>query len=314
MSKTILITGIAGFIGSSLAKKVFELGYNVVGVDNLSTGNINNVPAKANFVKMDLSREDDYYLIPDITYDWVLHIAGQSGGIPSWEDNIYDFSSNSLATLLIINYCLKKDIKNIIYTSSMSVYGGVEIDRLPVTETHFLAPLTPYGVSKMTSEKYFSVYRSHFDNALIFRLNNTYGPGQDFSNFNQGMVSIFIGMAISRKNILVKGSDQRYRDFIYVDDVINAFERALSLDNPVGFHILNIATGVKTTVKHLLNLIVNNIPYDVDIIYSTKGTRGDQDGIYCDISKAYEILGWKPVIKLSEGIALTISSLLRGKI
>jgi nucleoside-diphosphate-sugar epimerase len=76
MSKPILITHIAGFIGSSLTKKVLELGYNVVGVDNLYAWNLNNAPAKANIVKNDLSREDDYYLIPDITYDWVLHIAG----------------------------------------------------------------------------------------------------------------------------------------------------------------------------------------------------------------------------------------------
>jgi UDP-glucose 4-epimerase len=311
--KIVLITGIAGFIGSNVAKKVIELGYHVVGVDNLSTGNITNVPSEATFVKMDLSFEDNYNLIPEMKYDWVFHIAGQSGGIPSWEDNILDLHSNIQASLLMINYCIKKNIKNIVYTSSMSVYGNVEKDRLPVVETHELAPLTPYGLSKMTAENYFSIYRNHFENALILRLNNTYGPGQDFNNLNQGMVSIFIGMALGGKTVLVKGSDQRYRDFIYITDVVNVFEKTLTLIKPLGFCTINIATGVKTTVRQLLDFIILNIPYDIDILISSQGTKGDQPGIYCDISAAYEKLGWRPKIKLNEGIALTISSLLKVK-
>ena len=311
MKRNVLITGIAGFIGSSVARKVLELGFNVVGLDNLSTGNIDNVPSKANFVKMDLSDKDAYDLIPNIPYDWVFHIAGQSGGIPSWEDDINDLYSNSLATLLIINYCIKKDLKNIVYTSSMSVYGNVKKESLPVVETHNLSPLTPYGVSKMTAENYFSIYRNYFENALMLRLNNTYGPGQDFTNFNQGMVSIFIGMALGGKTVLVKGSDQRYRDFVYITDVVNVFEKALTLVKPLGFCTLNIATGVKTTVRQLLDFISLNIPFEIDILISSQGTKGDQPGIYCDISAAYEKLGWRPKIKLNEGIALTISSLLK---
>jgi len=312
--KIVLITGIAGFIGSNVAKKVIELGYHVVGVDNLSTGNITNVPLEATFVKMDLSLEDNYNLIPEMKYDWVFHIAGQSGGIPSWEDNIWDLHSNSLASLLMINYCIKKKLKNIVYTSSMSVYGNVEKDRLPVVETQNLAPLTPYGVSKMTAENYFSIYRNHFENALILRLNNTYGPGQDFNNLNQGMVSIFIGMAFGEKSVLVKGSDQRYRDFIYITDVVNAFEMALKSKKILGFCILNIATGVKTTVRELLDLIVLNLPYDIEVLISSQRTKGDQSGIFCDILKALEILEWKPVIPLNKGVELTISSLLETKI
>lgn len=302
--ETLLITGVAGFIGSSVARLFISKGYQVIGVDNLSTGSISQLPEGIIFVKGDLSQETTFNDIPDTTISTVIHIAGQSGGVPSWEDNVNDLESNALAGLGVINFAISRSIKNIIYTGSMAIYGNPLSQ--PVQENSKPNPLTPYAVSKLMVEYYLSVYREYFDKILILRLNNTYGHGQILNNMQQGMVRIFLSQAFNDRKIIVHGSLSRYRDFIYIDDVSNAIYLA-TISQVKGLETLNISNNVKTTVGELVDIIVATIPFQIEVTVSDVGTQGDQSGIYCDNSRAKTILDWEPIISLEVGIQRVVS-------
>lgn len=303
---TILITGVAGFIGSSVANFFLAKNYTVIGIDNLSTGSSSNTPKGLVFIKGDLSDDATYSLIPDLLIHSIIHIAGQSGGIPSWEDNINDLKSNSIAGLKLINFATENKIKNFIYTSSMSVYGNPV--NQPSLESDLLNPLTPYAITKLTIEYYLRIYKDYFHKIHILRLNNTYGPGQELNNQQQGMIRIFLNAAINHKRIEVLGDLNRYRDFVFISDVVQAIFLSCELKNN-GFHVLNISTNKKTYVHQILDLIQKNLPFEIKIVVNLIGTKGDQNGIFCDNSEASRILGWSPKISIEEGIKMTIKSM-----
>ena len=306
--ETLLITGVAGFIGSSVTRLFISKGYQVIGVDNLSTGSITQLPEGIIFVKGDLSQETTFNDIPDITISTVIHIAGQSGGVPSWEDNVNDLESNALAGLRVINFAISRGIKNIIYTSSMAVYGNPLSQ--PVKEKSKPNPLTPYAVSKLMVEYYLNVYKDYFDKIFILRLNNTYGHGQILNKMQQGMVRIFLSQAFNDRKIIVRGSLNRYRDFIYIDDVSNAIYLA-TISKIKGLETLNISNNLKTTVRELIDIISAAIPFEIEVSVSETGTQGDQSGIYCDNSRAKKILNWKPITSLEDGINSIVSETMK---
>lgn len=307
MSKpTILITGVAGFIGSSVANYFLSRNFSVIGIDNLSTGNSNKTPKDLVFIKGDLSEDVTYSLIPDLVIHTIIHIAGQSGGIPSWEDNINDLKNNSIAGLKLINFAIERKIKNFLYTSSMSVYGNPV--NQPTLESDLLNPLTPYAITKLTIEYYLRIYKEYFQKVHILRLNNVYGPGQELNNHQQGMIRIFLNAAIFHKRIEVLGDLNRYRDFVYISDVVQAIFLSCESKNN-GFHVLNVSTNKKTYVHQILELIQKNLPFKIEIVVNLIGTKGDQKGIFCDNSEATRILEWTPAISIEEGIKMTIQSM-----
>lgn len=291
----ILITGVAGFIGSKIAEKFIEENHEVFGVDDLSTGKLSNVNSKTHFLKHDLSDRKVIDLLPK-ECDFILHLAGQSSGEISYDDPAADLMKNTVSTLNLIEYGKKIKVKKFLYASSMSVYGNVP--DMPVGENFSPNPISCYGISKLTSENYLKLFSSEVP-FISLRMFNVYGPGQDMQNLRQGMVSIFISQAINNNKIQVKGSIERFRDFIYIDDVVDVWFKFTFNPNLVNLTV-NLGTGIKTTVLELLETIKELNP---KFNYHIKGsTPGDQKGIFSDNSLISSLVDLNPFTKLSDGL------------
>ncbi len=297
--KHIIVTGGAGFIGSHIVERLISQGYKVTVLDNLSTGYEENIPQKAEFIKLDLGLESSYEVIKKLKCDAVFHLAGQSSGEGSFADPDYDFRSHVFSTFKLLEWGKEIGINRFIYASSMAVYGDPVY--LPVDENHPLNPKTFYAAAKISAETYINLYQTLGINTTIFRLFSIYGPGQNLTNKRQGMISIFLSYMLQSDPIIVKGSPERFRDFTYIDDVVDLW--LMALDNQVTFgRSYNIATGVKTTVKGLLNhlkISFGNQYYPIRIM---GGTPGDQFGIVGDITQISNDLKWKARIDLKTGI------------
>ena len=183
----------------------------------------------------------------------------------------------------------------------MSTYGDHKPPKC--IESTEKVPKSFYAVGKLASENYMRIYSDMGIACTALRFFNVYGIGQNLDNLRQGMASIFLAMAIKDHRILVKGSKDRFRDFVYVDDVVNAIVKSLNRDK--GFEAFNVCTGVPTTVEEVITTIVNKLPYTVGVTYSG-GTPGDQFGIYGDFSKIKDLLGWSPVYTFEDGMGKMI--------
>lgn len=295
----ILITGVAGFIGSHVASRFLKEGYHVVGVDDLSGGKIENVPAGVEFIQGDLAQTATIARIPRDCLK-ILHLAGQSSGEISFDDPVADLEKNTVSTLNLIRYGIENRKARLVYASSMSVYGAVE--NAPISEKHHCRPLSCYGVGKQAAEGYLHVYLNKLPSVAL-RMFNVYGPGQDMSNLRQGMVSIYVAQALANGRIEVKGSIERFRDFIYIDDVVETWFRASTYPSAVG-RTLNVGTGVKTTVGKLLERICALVPGSS--YYVQGATPGDQSGIYADVSGLKKCLNLDCATHLDAGLQMFI--------
>jgi len=298
--KSILITGVAGFIGSSLANSLDKNKYTIYGIDDLSNGLKSSVPKEVIFFKQDLSKKVPKKLEKNnINIDFIFHFAGQSSGEISFEDPISDLQKNTISTLNLINFSIKKKIKKFFYMSSMSVYG----DANNVNEKSNLNPKTCYGVSKLSSEYYLKVFKKEL-NFVIFRLFNVYGPTQKLNNLKQGMIRIFMTQLINNNTIIIKGSLNRTRDFIYIDDVIKIFHSSMNIRN-ISNKIFNVGTGNKTTIKKIIYLLKKlHKDTSVDII---SGTKGDQKNIYANIRNLKETYKIRNFTSIEDGIKIFYS-------
>jgi len=293
-----LVTGAAGFIGAAVAKKLVEQNHFVATIDNLSTGFKKNIPEGVNFIEGDCADHSVYKKIPDMKYDAIFHIAGQSSGEISFDDPIYDIQTNAESTLLLLKYALNNQCSRFIYASTMSVYGA-KSDR-PISENDSCVPESFYGVGKLASEHYMRIYKRYGIDSTSMRLFNVYGPGQNMENLRQGMVSIFFSQLANDNKIHVKGSSDRYRDFIYIDDVVSAFLACLTNEESKN-KIINIATGVKTTVRELIDLLIKTSGKNVSVKYHGS-TQGDVHGIYADNQMMKELLSPAKLTTLCDGL------------
>mgnify|MGYP003706710249 CR=1 FL=1 len=285
MKKTVLISGAAGFIGSITAKKFLKFA-NVISIDNLSTGYLENLPKGVTLYQGDIS---DRSLVERVfnehSVDYIIHIAGQSSGEISFDSPEYDLNTNTLSTLHLLDMANKFQIKKFIYISTMSVYGN---KNAPCAEDTACSPMSFYGVGKYASEQYLRIYKEQYDiDYICLRLFNIYGPGQNLKNLRQGMASIFLAQLLKSNQIDVHGSLERYRDMVYVDDVVNVIE-ALYLMTEFPCNILNIGTGIKTTVQSLIELLASNLNIDDLVINQPSETKGDIFGITSNTDRFYK--------------------------
>lgn len=297
----ILLTGGAGFIGSALARSLLADGHDVVIVDDLSTGKRSNVPAAAEFLEADLSQPETLRLLPNGPYGAVFHLAAQSSGAIGQKDPYRDMQTNTGATMLLSRWCLDHGVPKFMYASSMTVYG--QGNREPVAETARCHPIGYYGASKLASEHYLRIASAEGLATSCLRLYNVYGPGQNLGNLYQGMASIYMAYMLEGVPVPVTGSFDRYRDFVYVDDVVTAFRRCLA--NPSSGHrVYNIGTGRKTTVGELLEALkvalglppgypANELP----------GSSSDVFGSVADATLAARELDWQPAVALRDGLS-----------
>lgn len=293
----VLITGVAGFIGSHVATRFLTEGYNVIGVDDLSSGKIENVPSGVEFIKSNLADKASVEKLPS-GCSLILHLAGQSSGEISFDDPILDLQKNTVSTLNLIQYGIRNNSTRIVYASSMSVYG--EVENKPISEGHHPKPLSCYGVGKLASEGYLKVFQNQLP-FVALRMFNVYGPGQDLTNFRQGMVSIYLAQAINSGKIEVKGNLSRYRDFIFIEDVVETWFRSATYKSAEN-QIFNVGTGLKTTIGELLEIICKSVPGADFFVQGS--TPGDQNGIFADNSKLKNIFGINNFKQLDEGISV----------
>lgn len=297
---TVLLTGGAGFIGSCLARRLLAEGHTVVVVDNVFTGKLSNVPEGALFVQGDVGRPETYSSLPDLHYDTVCHLAAQSSGAVSMEQPLYDMQTNAVSTVLLARWSQQRLIKRFVYASSMSVYGA---SRSPVAEDALSAPLSYYGISKLASEHVLRLISASGIMTTTFRMFNVYGPGQNLENLRQGMASIYLAYLLKGESVPVTGALGRYRDFVYIDDVVNAWMVALAKPIAARSSVYNLGSGVPTTVRSLLDLLIAacGLPADHPVS-ELPAQAGDQFGLFADVRRADIELGWRSRMPLEEGI------------
>lgn len=290
--KNYLVTGGAGFVGSAIAHKLIKNGHSVYIIDNLSTGYMENVPIEAKLIVGDCSKIDTIIELKNQHFDAIFHIAGQSSGEISFEDPIYDIQCNTVSTLQLLKYALKTGCRKIIYSSTMSVYGDHE--KQMVSELDETNPKSFYAVGKFASECYLKLFNKNYDiDFVALRYFNIYGPGQNMANMKQGMVSIYLKQIIDNefKNVIVKGSLERFRDFVYIDDIVNITIEALE-NMKMNNLILNVGTGVKTTVNRVIELLMKETNIKKEIIVEDS-TLGDQFGIYSNSDLLISCCGYE---------------------
>jgi len=298
--ETVLITGGAGFIGSYMARRLLSENYKVVVADNLFTGKEENIPKGADFLKLDLGDRAAYNKLKDLSCEAVFHLAGQSSGEISFKDPVYDFNSHVMSTFLLLEWCRKRAVKRFIYASSMATYG--DPDHLPIDEDHPQRPKTFYAAAKMSAEAYIKLFQTLGIDTTIMRLFSVYGPGQNLENKLQGIASIYLSYMLEGAPIFVRGSKDRFRDLVYITDVVDAWMAAFKNRSSFG-RTYNVASGVKTKVEDLVEALRSAFgDKDYPVKYSKESTPGDQFGVVADIKRIKGDLGWKPNVSLDEGI------------
>lgn len=300
-SKTILITGGAGFIGSNLADRLMQEGYRVVVIDNLSTGKKENLNSKVNFYKADIGDAKISNIFEKEKPEIVYHFAAQINVRKSTEDPIEDARINILGSINILENCRNFGIEKIIFASTGgAIYG--EADVVPTSEKYPTFPLSPYGIAKLATEKYLHYFYKTFGLPFIaLRLANVYGPRQN-SKGEAGVVAIFCDKMLLNKNPIIYGSGKQTRDFVYVQDVVESAILAMK-KNKIG--IFNIGTGKETNINTVFEIIKEKIKSNCKKTHEP-ARQGEQQRSCLDYLKAKKEILWRPKYNLQEGLELTV--------
>jgi len=298
----ILITGGAGFIGSTLVDKLIELDHQVVVIDNLFSGKKEYLNPSAKFYNLDII---DLPKVAEVfdqeKFDYVYHLAAQIDVRKSVEDMTFDNQVNILGGLNILKNCQKYNIKKIIFASSGgAAYGFPE--KIPTPEDYPTFPVSPYGINKLSFEKYLNYYYRVFGQKyLALRLANVYGPRQ-YKGGEAGVIAIFVNNAIENKPSYVYGDGLQTRDFVYVDDVVNAFVSGLNNDIIGEF---NIGTGREKNLLEIISAIELAVGKKIEVSHE-QAKLGEERRSCLDFSKAKNVLLWESQVELQEGINRTI--------
>lgn len=310
MTKLILVTGAAGFIGSHMARALLEAGHQVVALDNESTGQAANVPQGADYIRADVADaqalEGAFRRRPEA----VFHIAGQASTFKSYDNPLDDLRTNVQGTVNVLEVCVKYRVPRLLYASSMVVYGHPE--SLPIPETARCQPVSYYGITKYAAERYVHNTSARPDlpfklNVTSFRMFNVYGEGQSLSNPYQGVIGIFIGNALRREPITIHSDGEQCRDFVHIDDVVKAW--LLALDNPKAYgQVFNLGCGERHTINDLVDGVLTafgRTRNNYRVVYAPE-RPGDQRYMQAEISKAKATLAWQPSVPFAEGLERTV--------
>lgn len=303
MSKTVLVTGGAGFIGSHVIDRLLGDGHIVVAVDDLSTGNRENLAADAVFREGSVTDEKFVEKVfEEFSFDAVIHEASHINTSVPEENPRLDLSVNVLGTLCLMDAFLGRGNRSgkFIYASSVAVYGSPET--LPVTEDGPLRPIYSYGIAKQCAEEYVRYYGAARGlDFHIARYGNIYGPRQPIYG-EVGVIAIFTDRILKGEPLTVFGDGEHVRDFMYIDDAVEATVRLLDL---AGSDVFNVAAGRGTTVNEVVAAFKAVAEGSLDII--SKPERANELGkFYSDITRIRTETGWQPETSLVEGIGRTI--------
>jgi len=296
----ILVTGGAGFIGSNVADGLIKEGHEVIIVDDLSNGREENISDKALFYQVDIRDKKLEDVFKSEKPDVVIHNAAQLSVRVSVKNPLLDADINIVGGLKLINICQKYKVRKIIFASSGgTVYG--EQQTFPADEDHPLAPISPYGVAKLSTEHYLYYFHKAYGLEYIsLRYGNIYGPRQD-PHGEAGVVAIFSKKMLAGGTPLINGDGLQTRDYTFVGDVAKVNIAAIKSDytGPV-----NIGTGVETDVVTLFNILKDASGKDIEEIHGP-AKAGEQMRSVLDNTLVKKVLGWEPEISIEEGLKLT---------
>jgi len=306
----VLVTGGAGFIGSHLCRRLLADGHAVSVVDNESNGRRENLPADVWFAKADVIRPDEVEPAFARGLDAVCHIAGQVSIIRSFSDPVADLRTNVEGTVNVLKLCLKHKVPRLIYASSMTLYGDSK--KVPMLETEPCRPDSYYGITKYAAERYVhsTAERPDLDfdfNVTSLRMYSVYGPGQSYNNPYQGVLGIFSGNLLRGEAITIFGDGEQTRDFVYIDDIVDGWSRALNAPAARGA-IINLGSGRSLSINDLAAHVTKAFGYPPGgyKIDRKPGRPGEQRAVQADVALAKSILGWEPKTPFETGLARTI--------
>jgi len=296
----IVVTGSQGFIGTNICNELILRNHDLICIDNFFSSIENkNLDSIKDVINCDITKKNNLDKIKIDKIDVLVHLAGQSSGPKSFSVPNLDVDLNIQGTINMIDWCILNKIPRIIFASSFVVYGNA--DGI-VSEELSPKPQSIYALSKFYCEKLFEIYAQPKGlNWNVLRMFNVYGPGQDLKRTDQGMVSIFLDIIKTKGEIVVKGSLDRFRDFIHIKDVTKAWILCIENDEQNN-QIYNLGTGQKTYVRELLNLLIKiNSTKEFNIIEESN-TSGDIMGCYANINKIKKDLDFDPQFSLEEGL------------
>lgn len=301
----VLVTGGAGFIGSAVANRLVALGHDAVVVDDLSSGCPSDVPRQVAFYQADVR---DGGALDEVLRrerpQVVSHHAAQVSVRESAADPARDASVNVLGLLNLLQACARHGVERFVFASSGgAIYG--EQEKFPADEDHPLRPVSPYGITKLASEHYLRCFQTmHGLPFLALRYANVYGPPQCHRG-ESGVVALFAERLLRSESVRINGDGYQTRDFVYLDDVVDANVLAV-MSSRQG--IFNVGTGIETSVNGLFARLQRLTGNFVNPEYAPAMT-GEQRRSVLDADRIARELGWKPRTSLADGLARTVAHL-----
>ena len=297
-----LITGAAGFLGSTISNQLARAGHQVRGLDDLSTGDPQALSPDVHFTRGDVNdRPKLWTLLQEV--DCVYHLAARVS-VP--ESILYPREYNAVnvgGTVSLMEAMRDVGVKRVVFASSGAIYGDQDIQ--PMTEGQTPRPSSPYAVSKLAAEYYIRTIGGLWGiETVCLRIFNAYGPGQHLPASNPPVVPYFLRQAVRNGTLVVNGDGNQTRDYVYVDDVVSAMVAAATAPNINGL-VINIGSGVETSIRFLADLILNVTGSQTNIVYSSQAPGG-VSRLRADLSLAAQKLNYRPSISLEEGLRLSL--------
>ncbi|MFQ6027519.1 MAG: NAD-dependent epimerase/dehydratase family protein [Dehalococcoidia bacterium] len=292
-----LVTGGAGFIGSNLTPELLKLGHSVLVFDDISTGQLENIPDSPD---ISLTRGDirDYsqVLAAVAGADVVFHMAAQVGNVLSLQQPDLDLITNASGTINLLRACREQGVNRVILSSSSAIFG--ETQYVPMDENHPKDPVSPYGLSKLAAEKYCLILGQEYElSVCCLRYFNVYGVNQYFNPYGN-VLPIFVERALEGQSLTIYGDGNQTRDFIDVKDIVRANLLAMESGAQGAF---NIGTGIATTVNELTKHLLDAFDYPIEVVYAPP-RAGEVLHSLADISKARHEMSFSPTVSVEQGV------------
>ena len=298
----ILVTGGAGFIGSHLVRHLLAKGENVTALDNLSTGLAENLPPEAKLVEMDILDEELPKVVAAGAFDAIVHLAAQTMVDTSIKNPLLDTRENLLGTVQVLEAARAANVKRVIFASTAAAYGDVKEDDLPVREAQPKEPMSFYGLSKLSVEKYLEMYRKIYGmEYVVLRFANVYGERQGDGG-EGGVISIFAKAVAEGRDITIYGDGEQTRDFVYAGDIAEGILAALRTEEVNAAY--NLSTQTETSLRELVSLLAEIRGREIVPKYGAE-REGDIYKSMLSNSRARRGLDWQPATTLADGLRRT---------
>ena len=299
----ILITGGSGFIGSHLCHNFIKQGHKVICLDNFASGDISNIRSLVannnfKFFQANICDSEIKHFFTNV--DVVIHLAAQIHVDKSEIEPDTTYQTNVMGTLNILKLCRQYDVKKMIYASTSEVYGTAQ--KNPMDESHPLDAPHPYGASKIGADRMCYSYAKTFGmDIVIVRSFNLYGPKQKASGYG-GVISLFTNKCLKGLPPLIYGSGEQRRDYLYVNDIVTAYDILANSKKKFCGDCFNFGTGKSISINELANKIIGLFGVNLKPKH-IEARPGEVNELICDYSKAREVLGWEPEYSFDRGLS-----------